>query len=241
MMNRFAFVRRNKSLHICSAPSYIGCIDNYLIDPPIPYIGEKTEPFLKYDENDGVWNVVAWIDEKEYINVWDFIEEARIYGISIEVPYNFEFDKLSPFRSKLILIHPKVIFGFEYDTGICPKFNEHKPTNVDKYATCLYALKHMGIFEEGENHKVEFYKDYAIVNTRLVSYKISYPVKPEGRFKMKLGKKLFVCDKKLEYAPGIFASINITHMEWISNDLKMPLDLWEKARKSKIKIRVKER
>mgnify|MGYP000282917877 CR=1 FL=1 len=44
----------------------------------------------------------------EYIRRF-VIEEARIYGISVEVPYNFEFDKLSPFRSKLILIHPKVI------------------------------------------------------------------------------------------------------------------------------------
>lgn len=97
----------------------------YLFFGTSPY-GRPVEAFLKdypqpldpalrvsprgitFIERGGVYHVLDWVGQSFYPNVYDYIEEVRLYGGSRHVSSKIDFSKLTP-RSKHLLIHPRAI------------------------------------------------------------------------------------------------------------------------------------
>lgn len=108
--------------------------ENFLVDPPIPVdlqklsIGPRGVHLI---ERAGVWHVFDVVGRQHYPNVADFVEEARLMGISrrAELP---DYSKLTP-ASRLILIHQRayitnwdemaaeLCFAERYEEFRCPR------------------------------------------------------------------------------------------------------------------------
>jgi hypothetical protein len=59
---------------------------------------------VKLIEANGTWHIFDIIGKEHYPNVADFVEEARLFGISRRLPKNLDFKKLT-LGSRLILLH----------------------------------------------------------------------------------------------------------------------------------------
>lgn len=80
----------------------------FLIDPPRPLdldtlnvLGVSAQGMSPLPGGD----VMDWIGEKHYPNVWDFIAEAGKFGISRRIPRTFDFSLLK-LGARLYTIHP---------------------------------------------------------------------------------------------------------------------------------------
>lgn len=82
-------------------------IEQFLLDFPVP-VNPKQLGFsaqgVTFIERNGIWHIVDIIGKQHYEFAADFIEEARVLGISRKIPRTADFSKLGP-RSTLILIH----------------------------------------------------------------------------------------------------------------------------------------
>lgn len=110
-------------------------IEHFLMDPPTPIPDDVAIPKqgIGWVHRDGVWHVLDHVGAVHYPNVADFIEEARLYGISRRVPRTTLFRRLTK-DSRLLLVHGRAIVtnpevyrttaavheGVRYD---CPKDN----------------------------------------------------------------------------------------------------------------------
>lgn len=87
-------------------------IEHFLIDPPIPVdlqqlgIGPRGVHLV---QRGNIWHVFDVVGTKHYPNVADFVEEARLLGISrrAELP---DYSVLTP-ESKLVLIHQRAFIN----------------------------------------------------------------------------------------------------------------------------------
>ena len=110
-------------------------IEHFLLDYPVPVnpkqLGLSTQG-VTLIERQGIWHVVDIIGREHYPCAADFIEEARVLGVSRKIPRTTDFSKLGP-RSTLILIHPegyvKNTAGLALHTNPtrCPCGKDHTP------------------------------------------------------------------------------------------------------------------
>lgn len=86
-------------------------IENFIIDPPIDCEkkGIKWSRSYQIFRKDGVNHLIDWIGEEYYPSPWDFIEEARIKGMSRRVQKSFDFTKITPGKSQIFFAHKKAI------------------------------------------------------------------------------------------------------------------------------------
>ncbi len=130
MTGRGCGSRVEDGLYVCVPMSPFGKpIDYFLIDPAIPFVMPSDvnfrAPYLHKDPQ-GVNHLVLGVGNSFYPFVSDFVEEARVMGISKRLSRNFDYRSLDPQRSNLILIHKRAIPDFSYhinreDYYNCPR------------------------------------------------------------------------------------------------------------------------
>lgn len=77
---------------------------------------QESHPKREYElKREEITHLVLGVGKKYYPFVPDFLEEAKKMGISKKIPRNFPFDELTPRKSRMLLIHPRVFPQFEYE------------------------------------------------------------------------------------------------------------------------------
>lgn len=101
--------------------------DEFLCDPPVPLPAWMTPEMLANKATlvqrggTGIVDVISWVGANHYPYLPDFLEEARRMGISRRVLPSFEFEKITPFESQIILVHPRA-----YN----PDWQQHMPIDL---------------------------------------------------------------------------------------------------------------
>lgn len=90
-------------------------VEDLILDPVKIWPGGWQRGFKLLPNKNG-WNDVGiFVGESFYGSLWDFVEEARRYGISRKVPPTFPFEKLTPGKSQMIFFHRKAYPKFNSD------------------------------------------------------------------------------------------------------------------------------
>jgi len=203
--------RVENALYVCVETSPFGVpIDHFLIDPVVPWEGGVLRSPLLVKDGNGISHIVLSVGSKFYPFVPDYVEEARIQGISKRLPKNFDPKPLTPKTSKFLLTHSRAIPRFKYEaTASCPKIK-------DENHECIGALWPLSSLEDmGVKHSVELNGDgLAICKTPSVAYQVAVPSSPEYRG---MGS--------LPYSSGIFLGFPFFHFEWVNKDEKIPPEL----------------
>lgn len=210
--------RQEGGLYACTSTSVFGRpVEEFVIDPAREFRGEAFRAPILYQDQDGVNHMLIWIGAEFYPFVPDFVEEVRKMGVSRRIPRGFPIEKLTPYKSKMILIHSKAIPDFGYfapPTGKCLK--------PDIEHLCTFDLWPLSSLESVENHKLIFgEEDSVAVATPSVTYRVSR------------------CTKASEgtpYVSGAFAAFHFTHLEFVSLVNKAPKELAEKVTKAGISM-----
>jgi hypothetical protein len=121
-------------------------LEAFLVDPPIAVdllaagIASRGVQLLQVK---GVWHLVDVVGSKFYPHPSDFLEEARLKGVSRRLPANLDFSKLTR-ESRLVLLHRRAViqnFG-EYPQPpelVCPKeLGEHGLTPLRSMCAGLW-------------------------------------------------------------------------------------------------------
>lgn len=169
----------------CGLSPYGKPIEHFIIDPPV-FVEYKNfrAPILVDD------NLLFWVGEKFYPYPSDFIEEARIYGVSKRIPVNFPLERINSL-SKMYFVHPKAIIeNFkELPAPIyCPKNYDHHLTQGEYCIGYSYSLAYNE--KEGEERKV------GDITYMLYPFKQKFEVEPI-------------------YKQGTFLALPITHFDFI--------------------------
>ncbi len=105
-------IRTAGSTYLCQEQSLGGRdIEEFILDPCYLWSGDWKRGFKILPAGDHN-NVAIFVEEMYYKSLWDFVEEARHFGISGEVPPTFPFGQLTPGKSNMILLHRKAIPKF---------------------------------------------------------------------------------------------------------------------------------
>lgn len=106
-------------------------LEDFLIDPPVildSALGVSPIGVTLITANDNgqiVYHVADWIGANNYPNIWDFLGEARNFGISRRLPKSLDFSKLSA-KSRLLCIHSRavVLNSVQYSGNSRERFGE---------------------------------------------------------------------------------------------------------------------
>lgn len=116
--------------------------EHFLVCPPIPIQDPKaygvTPLGVKLIERHGVYHVFDWIGSKHYPNVWDFIEEGKVHGISRRLPKNLDFSKITK-ESRIIFIHSRAHMD---KVGAFAVAAHGRNQSVDVYNSCPKGTTH---------------------------------------------------------------------------------------------------
>lgn len=112
-------------------------LGDFLVDPPTNIADWKISSrgmhfFQRPDDQTGemVYHLLDVVGRKYYPNVADFIEEAKVLGISRRVQSTINFAKLDPIKSRLLIAHRKGYMHHleDYHPWKCPhKLEHHRP------------------------------------------------------------------------------------------------------------------
>jgi hypothetical protein len=104
-------------------------IEWFIVDPVRPLKGKLPRSPLVFPDNNGINHLVLGIGQSFYPFFPDFLEEARIHGVSKKIPVDFNLAQLTPNKSALLLAHPRAIPLFEYDLRreFCPLKMSDRP------------------------------------------------------------------------------------------------------------------
>jgi hypothetical protein len=105
-------------------------------------------------EASGVNHVVIFVGKQYYPSPWDFIEEARRYGVSRNVRNNFPIERLTPGKSVLFFAHMNAWPKFDYvanthsddcfvhniESGV-PEWGYHNPIINEIQLENIYPVK----------------------------------------------------------------------------------------------------
>lgn len=129
--------------------------------PPIPIdpVAMGVSPIgCTFIERDGVTHVIDWIGSEHYPNVADYIEEARVMGISRRISRSAEFHRLTA-KSKLLLVHARAQVDhadlYKDFPLTCPRSNDgdhrtpEKPMCAGVYWHDIDPDTHLGEDEDG--------------------------------------------------------------------------------------------
>lgn len=241
MVERGCGSRKGDGLYCCVEPSPYGYpIEHFLVDPCIPFElpeGENIRSPYFLEDPVGVHHLVMGVGSTYYPFVTDFIEEARQYGISKRLPKNFDYRKLDPDKSNLILIHKRAIPDFSYalkseDYAYCPRLlggrfrgDQHNT----KYKNDLVEVGHPNLgnvlmarhqclgdnwalssaLSVDEKHELEELPDGDFkVTTPSVSYRV------EPAYTQVDGERITWVDNS-QYMTGIFLRFPHFHFEYV--------------------------
>jgi len=230
MAERGCGSRVQNALYACVSLSPYGKdIEYFCIDPPRPV---DFKPFRTpiIVENGDINNIAVYIGKEFYPFVPDYLEETRVMGISRRIPKNFPIEKLTPGKSRMLMVHERAIPLFEHETGQkCPRNINHDFTVKN---TCVFNLWSLSALEQHDKHKVMLIDEHsAEVLTPSVTYTVPVPHKPTPNFEQK---------KEYRYHMGVFAAFWITHLEYVNKQKKIPTGLKKRVEKSKFDIKVME-
>ena len=203
-------------------------LEDFLIDPPIEYAGKPFRaPQLVLNPGTGAYDVLMWVGKRYYPYVPDYLSEVAQYGVSKRVPRNFAFEKLTPDKSRLFIVHPRAIPRFEYEIHpyykpICPRgLEEHKAGLVDSSEMCIKDLWNLSTQgESSDKHSIRRVVDKDLE----VHYEITTPSVQYTAF----GATCPPVERQ-EYAAGIVAGFYISHFEYVGN---APEDMRRRAQES---------
>ncbi len=199
-------------------------IEEFLIDQPIPYLGEPFRaPQLVYNETLGAYDVLMWVGKRFYPYVPDFIEEVRMLGISKRIPRTFPINKLTPNKSRLFIIHPRAIPLFrnviaQESKKICHRdIEEH--SKGEKF--CIMDLWNISTHgKSSQKHRIgKSELGYEIITPSVRYISPTVDCSPIGNQK---------------YGAGIVAGFYISHFEYVGG---APEELQKKANDGGWKIK----
>ena len=96
-----------------------------------------------------IYDIVRWIGAENYPYLDDFVQEARYAGISLKIPRNLDFSKITS-QSRLMLVHPKAIcvpwWRYPHDyTCRWQRAGHEEGTD----GPCIYMLRHLILPQHG--------------------------------------------------------------------------------------------
>jgi len=241
MVRRGCGTRHRNALYVCVGTSPFGKpLEYFMVDPPKPWKGPKTvrAPMLIQDRN-GINHILLGIGKEFYPYPSDFLEEARLYGVSKRFPRNFDFSVLTPGKSKLVLMHPRAIPLFDYKTKhFCPRVKNKyrdgsritasmaKGYSPEKPHQCLGATYSLSLLDNvEEKHEVSIENGIGKVRTPSCTYDHPIPESPKSLD----GKK---------WQLGIILVFPSFHFEWVGE--KAPPKIKRKIEKVGFSLEVKD-
>jgi len=226
--------RSENTLYVCVDTSPFGRpIDHFLIDPPKPWDGPQLRsPMLYHSESLVAYQLVMGIGTKYYPFVPDFVEEARIMGVSKRIPLNYDLSKLTLGLSGLLLIHPRAIPLFPYAVEEpCRRGQKHE-------GLCIYHLWPLSSTTSLKNHFIprEDLKAYKPVRVRTpsVTYTVGRAHHPDGSL------MLYPQSRLPPYQPGFILYFPKIHFEYVSSQGEVPKEIERKLDESGFPWRVME-
>lgn len=218
-------MRKQNALYLCVGLSPRGRpVEDFLLDPVRPFVGNAFRAPMILEREEAAPDALVWIGESHYPFVPDFVEEQRKLGLSRRIPRNFPFERLIPFESRVILVHPKARMVGEYEilwhTGSDYSMLEGKCRIPLQSHQCVFDLWPLSLAHSVRGHEV----DGRIVRTPSVSY-----IVPDAEV-----------SGRVVYEKGAFAAFHITHLEWVNRKGKCPVDLVSRAREIGLTIEVME-
>lgn len=198
-------------------------VEDLILDPMKIWPGEWQRGFKILPDPRGWNNVGIFVGESFYASPWDFVEEARRFGISRKVTPTFPFEELTPGKSLMIFIHRRGYPKFSiWDTilnekveipqhGCKMKWEEELwatavpgwHPKVEKATFCTFSHRHFA----GLIHDCKYDEDgHFEVEMPSFTYDGYIPMvktNNEGGSRM-----------KLEWSPAAFMAAPISHIEF---------------------------
>ena len=82
-------------------------VEDLILDPVKIWPGTWQRGFKILPNKQGFNDVAIFVGKEFYPSLWDFVEEAKRFGISRKVPPTFPFEQLTPGKSRMIFLHRK--------------------------------------------------------------------------------------------------------------------------------------
>ena len=221
---------RSTGLYLCISESPFGKpIEHFLVDPPVLWKSSKTlrSPMLIEDKQK-INHICLGIGKKYYPFVSDFVEEAKVMGVSKRVSRTFDFSSLTPNKSRLLLVHPRAIPQFDY------MVNLNCPTNKKEVHNCigdLWPLSSVKSFKTvHETEELESGHDFRVTTPSCIYY-----VKEPFRYD-KQDERLTTLG---EYQSGIILMFPSFHLEWVNSRGEIPSKMKKQIEKAGFTIELK--
>ena len=214
---------------VCSTSPFGLPVEYFVVDPPVSVDIEPFRSPILHQEN-GTCHVIIWIGEKFYPSAVDFIEEARMQGVSRRVPSGFPFEKLTE-NSKMILIHPRATSENFIDLVKGKKLPLHKCKHYSK------STRKPQPIPAHENYKEFCFwhlyytlaKDKTEAQRRIGSTQYQVP----------FCREIAKITDRINYKPAVFATFPIHKIEHIRHrDGRVNPEFIKKAQKIKIPVEI---
>jgi len=224
LVERGGGLRAQNALYaVCGTSPYGKPIEHFLVDPPTEWRGGRLRAPMLVADKRGVNHILLGVGARYYPFVPDYVEETRRLGASKRIPEDFDLTKLTPGRSKMVLIHPRALPQFEHDVEtVCPKKIEH-------HAPCINMLWGLSALKSYKRvHEIEeTMKNEMTIRTPSAIYVVPRPRKPE-----KLGD--------YPYKAGIFIYLPITRFEYVNKRRNAPRELVKRVEKAGFELEICE-
>lgn len=215
-------------------------IEDYIVDPVRVWPGkfQRGIKILPRDPGDpgGLCDLVVFIGAENYPSVWSYIQEAKRFGVSRRMPSNLPFERLTPERSKMVLVHSKAIPLFDYSLnrpdqplhgckcgiqwwdakmfGAAVPSGYH-PGSAIPMERCTFALQDLAV---ANHHRFERMGEGQFrIDTPSFAFEGYFPKVPDLR-EQRLTNQT--------WGTGIFMALPLTHFEFRNKAKK---DVWERA------------
>lgn len=187
-----------------------------LIDPTIPISPADfgaTAIGVKLFQRGDVWHILDIVGENFYPLPVDFIEEARLYGVSRRLPSNLDFSRLTK-KSMLFLAHKKAFLSNAGDYAEHIDFSDlHCPTHHQEHAENLVA-------KNGDKHCVGYlWCDAEVRRNKDVLTQTKFAGLP-GVMRRLASAEYYIAGARPvspEYKTAIFMRVPITSLQVIGN------------------------
>lgn len=232
MAERNCGTRKNNGLYVCVNSSPFGLpVEHFLLDPVVSseLKSFRTPIIVERKDGGGIADIIVYIGKEAYPFIPDFIEEADVLGISRRIPRTFPFERLTPHKSRMFLLHERAIPLFKYKIQAeCPRKLKHAKKITDSCVFDTWALSALEDF--GMKHKVRLVDSWtAEIMMVAKRYTVHLPTSPQVNLEQK---------KKYKYHPGIFAAFFLGHLEYVNKEKKMPDELKKRVRGTDFDIKV---
>lgn len=226
--------RIENGLYICVESSPFGMpVEYFLLDPvrPVDIEPFRTPIILERKDGSGINDIMVYIGKQFYPFIPDYIEEAKVLGISRRIPRDFPIERLTPYKSRMFFVHERAIPAFKYQVQQeCPRKLKHSKKEGDSCVFDLWPLSSLEDFDE--KHKIHLVDSWtAEVKTVATSYTVHLPTSPQVNLEQK---------KEYLYQTGIFAAFFVGHLEYVNKKKKLPTELRKRIKKTDFDIEVVE-